>query len=211
MNIRVLPLGIYEANCVILWQDPRQAWLFDPGYEAATILAALKKENLQLGAIVLTHAHFDHISAVNDVLAHYPAPVYLHTDDVPMAFSPMNQMPPYTSTKRPASLDNTKGDGDTLTCGGLTATFLHTPGHTPGSWCSYFIAEELMITGDTLFAGSIGRTDFPGGSMEDMGNSLRKLKQLPDAVRIICGHGPESNLARERRTNPYLVTRNLPT
>jgi len=203
MNKLIIPLGIYEANCVILWQDPKQAWLFDPGYEAITILAALKKENLQVGAIVLTHAHFDHISEVNDVLAHYPAPVYLHADDVPMAFSPMNQMPPYTSTKRPASLDTSKGDGDTLTCGGLTATFIHTPGHTPGSWCTYFTSEDLMVTGDTLFEGSIGRTDFPGGSMEDMGKSLRKLKQLPDAVRIICGHGSDSTLAQEKKTNPY--------
>jgi glyoxylase-like metal-dependent hydrolase (beta-lactamase superfamily II) len=204
MNTRVLPLGIYGANCVILWKDPQQAWLFDPGYDAATILATLKKENLQLGAIVLTHAHFDHISAVNDVLAHYPAPIYLHADDVVIAFSPLNQMPPYSSTKRPVSLDISKDDGDTLTCGGLTATFIHTPGHTPGSWCTHFISENLMVTGDTLFAGSIGRTDFPGGSMEDMGDSLRKLKQLPDGVRIICGHGSESTLGKEKRSNPYL-------
>lgn len=203
-NTRVLPLGIYGANCVIVWQDPQQAWLFDPGYEAATILAALKKENLQLGAIVLTHAHFDHISALNDVLARYPAPVYLHKDDAPMAFSPLNQMPPYSSTKRPASFDTSKGDGDKLTCGGLTATFIHTPGHTPGSWCTYFTSENLMVTGDTLFAGSIGRTDFPGGSMEEMEASLLKLKQMPDAVRIICGHGPESTLGEEKRSNPYL-------
>lgn len=204
MNIRVLPLGIYGANCVILWQDPQQAWLFDPGYDAKTILATLKKENLQLGAIVLTHGHFDHISAVNDLLAYYPAPVYLKKEDEPLAFSPFNQMPPYPRTQRPASLDTSKGDGDSLTCGGLTATFLHTPGHTPGSWCIRFEAENLMVTGDTLFAGSIGRTDFPGGSMEKMEASLQKLKQLPDALRIICGHGEESTLGEEKRTNPYL-------
>ncbi len=204
MNKVVLPLGVYGANCVILWKDPQQAWLFDPGYDAATILATLKKENLKLGVIVLTHAHFDHISALNSVLAEQPAPVYLHAADVPMAFSPMNQMPPYTSTKKPASLDTTKGDGDTLTCGGLTATFLHTPGHTPGSWCTRFEVENLMVTGDTLFAGSIGRTDFPGGSMDQMEASLQKLKQLPDVTRIICGHGSESTIGQEKKTNPYL-------
>jgi len=204
MNKVVLPLGVYGANCVILWKDPQQAWLFDPGYDAGTILAALKKENLKLGVIVLTHAHFDHISAVNNVLADQPAPVYLHAADVPMAFSPMNQMPPYASTKKPASLDITKGDGDMLTCGGLTGSFLHTPGHTPGSWCIRFEAENLMVTGDTLFAGSIGRTDFPGGSMDKMEASLARLKQLPDATRIICGHGAESTLGQEKKTNPYL-------
>ena len=203
INTRVLPVGLYEANCVIVWQDPQHAWLFDPGQGVDDILATLKKENLQLGVIVLTHAHFDHISALNEVLAHYPVPVYLHADDVAIAFSPMNQMPPYRSTKRPASLDTSKSDGDTLTCGGLTATFIHTPGHTPGSWCTYFTSENLMVTGDTLFAGSIGRTDFPGGSMAAMEASLLKLKQLPDTVRIICGHGSESTLGREKKTNPY--------
>jgi glyoxylase-like metal-dependent hydrolase (beta-lactamase superfamily II) len=203
MNTRVLPVGLYEANCVIVWQDPQHAWLFDPGQDVADILATLKKENLQLGVIVLTHAHFDHISALNEVLAHYPVPVYLQANDVAIAFSPMNQMPPYRSTKRPASLDTSKSDGDTLTCGGLTATFIHTPGHTPGSWCTYFTSENLMVTGDTLFAGSIGRTDFPGGSMEEMESSLQKLKQLPDTTRIICGHGSESTLGREKKTNPY--------
>ena len=204
INTRVLPVGLYEANCVIVWNDPQHAWLFDPGQGVDDILATLKKENLQLGVIVLTHAHFDHISALNDVLARYPVPVYLHADDVAIAFSPMNQMPPYSSTKRPALLDTSKRDGDTLTCGGLIATFIHTPGHTPGSWCTYFTSEALMVTGDTLFAGSIGRTDFPGGSMEKMEASLLKLKQMPDAVRIICGHGSESTLGEEKRSNPYL-------
>jgi glyoxylase-like metal-dependent hydrolase (beta-lactamase superfamily II) len=204
INKIVLPVGLYQANCVIVWNDPQQAWLFDPGQDLDDILVVLKKNNLKLGVIILTHAHFDHISAVNDLLAHHPAPVYLHAADVPIAFSPMNQMPPYASTKRPATLDTTKGDGDTLTCGGLTGTFIHTAGHTPGSWCILFQSENLMVTGDTLFAGSIGRTDFPGGSMEKMEASLQKLKQLPDAIRILCGHGAESTLGEEKRTNPYL-------
>jgi len=204
VNKIVMPVGLYQANCVIVWNDPQQAWLFDPGQELDDILAVLKKENLKLGVIILTHAHFDHISAVNGLLAHHPAPVYLHAADVPIAFSPMNQMPPYSSTKRPSSLDTTKGDGDSLTCGGLTGTFLHTAGHTPGSWCILFKSENLMVTGDTLFAGSIGRTDFPGGSMEKMEASLQKLKQLPDTIRILCGHGAESTLGEEKKTNPYL-------
>ena len=204
MNRIILPVGLYQANCVIVWNDPQQAWLFDPGQDLDDILATLDKNNLKVGVIVLTHAHFDHISAVNGLLARHPAPVYLHAADVPIAFSPMNQMPPYASTKRPASLDTTKSDGDTLTCGGLTGTFIHTPGHTPGSWCVLFESENLMVTGDTLFAGSIGRTDFPGGSMEKMEASLQKLKELPDSIRILCGHGAESTLGLEKKTNPYL-------
>lgn len=204
MNTLLLPLGLYAANCVILWKDPQQAWLFDPGQDAEDIIATLKKNNLHVGVIVLTHAHFDHISALSRVLAYNPAPVYLHKDDEAFAFSALNQMPPYTSTKRPDSLDTTKDDGDTLSCGGLTATFIHTPGHTPGSWCTYFAEEKLMVTGDTLFAGSIGRTDFPGGSMEEMTESLAKLKKFPDETRILCGHGPVSTLGQEKKTNPYL-------
>ena len=205
MKSFVLPVGAYDANCVVLWEDPERAWVIDPGAESRRILAFLKKEGLRVGVVVLTHAHFDHISAVNEVLAEYPSvPVYLHKEDELFAFSPLNQMPPYSSTEPPATLDMTKGDGDSITCGGLTARVMHTPGHTPGSWCLYFEAEKLLVSGDTLFNGSIGRTDFPGGSMKAMEASLLILKKLPDDTRLICGHGAESVLGAEKRYNPFL-------
>jgi len=205
MKCHVLPVGVYEANCAVVWDDPAKAWVIDPGADSQKIFAFLKKEGLQVGAVVLTHAHFDHISALNEVLAEYPsAAVYLHGKDEPFAFSSLNQMPPYSVTQRPAALDMSKQDGDTLECGGLTAKIIHTPGHTPGSWCLHFEAHKLLVAGDTLFNGSIGRTDFPGGSMAAMEASLQTLKQLPDDTRVIAGHGPATTIGHEKRTNPYL-------
>ena len=204
MKYEVLPIGPIEANCSILWDDPAQAWVVDPGADGADILGFMKKRGLKAGMIVLTHGHFDHISAVNEVLAQFPVPVYLHKGDAAFAFSPMNAMPPYRPTARPATLKTDKADGDTISCGGLTARLLHTPGHTPGGWCLYFESENLLVAGDTLFAGSIGRTDFPGGNQDQMEASLRRLKALPDDTRVICGHGPQTTIGVEKRSNPYL-------
>ncbi len=204
MNYEVLPVGPYAANCSVLWEDTGQAWVVDPGEEGDRILAFLEKRGLRAGVVVLTHAHFDHISAVNRVLAVHPVKAYLHRDDVAMAFSPLNAMLPYRATARPATLDHSKGDGEALACGGLTARLIHTPGHTPGGWCLYFEGEGLLVAGDTLFAGSVGRTDFPGGSAEALQRSLERLKTLPDATRVICGHGPMTTIGAEKRGNPYL-------
>lgn len=205
MNYDVLPVGAFEANCCILWDDPTQAWVIDPGADSGAILGFLNTRGLKVGVLVLTHAHFDHISALNEILAVYPVPVYLHPEDAVFAFSPMNAMPPYyPSTARPATLATDKKDGDTLACGGLTAKILHTPGHTPGGWCLYFAKADLLVAGDTLFAGSVGRTDFPGGSMEKLEASLQKLKALPDNTRVVCGHGPLTTIGAEKRSNPYL-------
>ena len=204
MNYEVLPIGPYEANCSILWEDPAQAWVIDPGADGAEILGFMKKRGLKAGVVVLTHGHFDHVSAVNEVLAQFPVPVYMHKEDAAFAFSPLNAMGPYRPTIRPATLKTDKADGDTLACGGLTAKLIHTPGHTPGGWCLYVESEKLLVAGDTLFAGSIGRTDFPGGSQDQMEASLQRLKTLPDDTRVICGHGPQATIGVEKRSNPYL-------
>jgi len=204
INRCVLPLGAYEANCSILWSDPDHAWIVDPGDDMDSIEDCLNVHHLTPGIIVLTHGHFDHISAVNDVLKRYPGlPIYLHAADVPLAFSPFNAMPPYSVTQRPATLDTSKCDGDTLSYGGLTAQIIHTPGHTPGSCCLYFEKEHLLVAGDMLFLGSIGRTDFPGGNIHAMQQSIERLKQLPDPVDVITGHGPLTTLGNEKRSNPY--------
>ena len=204
MKYDVLPVGAFEANCCILWEDPAQAWVIDPGADSGAIFGFLNKRGLKVGVVVLTHAHFDHISALNEILAVHPVPVYLHPEDALFAFSPMNAMPPYSSTARPATLVTDKKDGDTLACGGLTAEILHTPGHTPGGWCLYFEKDNVLVAGDTLFAGSVGRTDFPGGSMAELEASLQRLKKLPDNTRVICGHGPVTTIGAEKRSNPYL-------
>jgi glyoxylase-like metal-dependent hydrolase (beta-lactamase superfamily II) len=204
MNYHVLPTGPYEANCSILWRDPAQAWVVDPGADGDEILAFLDERGLKAGVIVLTHGHFDHVSAVTAVAARFPVAVHLHAADAAWAFTPANAMPPYRPTRQPATLTSEKRDGDALACGGLEAKLLHTPGHTPGGWCLHFEPEKLLVAGDTLFAGSVGRTDFPGGSWDQLQASLQRLKALPDDTRVICGHGPMTTIGAEKRSNPYL-------
>jgi hydroxyacylglutathione hydrolase len=204
MNIKVIGVGPYSSNCSILWGESREAWVVDPGADADAIRAVLKGHDLSLGAVVLTHCHFDHISALNDLLRDGSQPVYLHRADESFAFSPMNSVPGYPRTTRPANLVLDRGDGDRIEHAGLSAGIITTPGHTPGGWCLYFEADALLIAGDTLFAGSVGRTDLPGGDWETLAESLLKLKRLPDDTRVICGHGPETTIGAEKQRNPYL-------
>ncbi len=204
MRQEIMSVGVYGANCNILWDDPACAWVVDPGARGAAILGRLKNLNLRPGLVVLTHGHFDHISAVNDIVAEFPVPVYMHAADEEMAFSPLNAMPPYPATSRPSTLITDKVDGDRIACGGLEARIIHTPGHTPGGWCLLFEKDNLLVAGDTLFAGSVGRTDFPGGNSRHLSASLQKLKVLPLETQVICGHGPMTTIERELRDNPYL-------
>ena len=204
MKFEVFPVGPFQANCSVLWENPVRAWVVDPGADGAFLLARLEKLGLKPGLVVLTHGHFDHVSAVNEIVSAFPVSVHLHAQDAAWAFTPANAMAPYRPTARPAGLETGNRDGDTLACGGLTATLLHTPGHTPGSCCLYFEKEGLLVAGDTLFAGSVGRTDLPGGSWESMQATLARLKTLPDDIRVICGHGPMTTIGAEKRGNPYL-------
>ena len=204
MNIECIPTGMYEANCLFLWNDPNQVWVVDPGADGDALVKALRKRKLTPCLVLLTHGHFDHIGAVNEIVKAYPGiPVYLSALDAEFAFSPVNQTYGYPPTERPATLDTSFGDGDTLSAGGLSARILQTPGHTPGSRCFYFKANKVLVTGDTLFCGSCGRTDFPGGSWKEMGESLKRLRQLPDDTVVWCGHGPDTTIAQEKQGNPY--------
>ncbi|MDA3926831.1 MAG: MBL fold metallo-hydrolase [Kiritimatiellae bacterium] len=204
MNVKVLVVGPYEVNCTVLWNDPEKAWVVDPGYDAEEILSVLKENGLTLGMVVLTHSHFDHISSVNKILEGKKIPVYMHRADEQFAFSPMNAMPPYSPTEKPELMKFDKDDGDVLEFGGLKAELIATPGHTLGGWCLYFKNENLLIAGDTLFAGSVGRTDLPGGDWDTLTASLLKLKVLSDDTRVICGHGPGTTIGIEKKNNPYL-------
>jgi len=189
----------------VLWQDPQAAWVVDPGAEPETILDFLKKNGLAVGLYFLTHGHIDHISALDPLLAAHPAPVHLHEGDASWAFSGLNRFPPYVNVPaRPASLVPTPTPAPRLAAGGLTAEIVQTPGHSPGCQCLQFADAKLLLSGDTLFAGSVGRTDLPGGDGRTLRRSLRLLTVLPDDTLVIPGHGPTTTIGAEKRDNPYL-------
>ena len=205
---KTLPLGAIAANCIVLWNDGDSAcWIVDPGQDADDLIAFLDANSLTPTLVALTHGHFDHIGAVPGLLARWPGlPVHIGPGDVPMLGHPQNAWPPdYPFAPRPATLVADLSEGFTLTAGGISATVLSTPGHTPGSVCLHFADANLLLTGDTLFAGSCGRTDFPGGSMTQMHTSLKRLATLPPETEVISGHGMPTSIGRETASNPYMA------
>ena len=206
MNRKIIPVGSIAANCIVLWDDPSAAWIVDPGAESDKIAAFLEGAGLTPALIVLTHGHFDHVGAIPGLLARWPQlPVHIGPGDEPFLGDPRNAWPPdYELAPKPSTLTCDLVDGATLSAGGLEARIISTPGHTPGGSCLYFQKDALLLTGDTLFAGSCGRTDFPGGSMAQLQASLARLAALPPETDVICGHGMPTTIANERAENPYL-------
>ena len=194
MEITVLTLGGYMTNCYILRQEASSKCLIiDPGYEAGRILSVLQQKQLEPEAILLTHGHFDHVGAVQDLAAETDCDVYIAEADLSLPPMITNGKLYYTHTY-PAS--------GTLNLAGMTIRVLPTPGHTPGSVC--LLVGDTMFSGDTLFQGGCGRTDLPGGSWERIAASLKTLAALPGDYRVLPGHGGETTLDRERQSNPYL-------
>ena len=190
----VLTLGDYQTNCYILREaGEKTCCVVDPGYEPETILSFLEEKGLTLGAILLTHGHFDHVGAVRLLAAETGCRVYLCKED--LALPPM-------LTDGALYYTDSYQDGDTLSLWGLTIRVLQTPGHTPGSVC--LLVEDSMFAGDTLFAGSCGRTDLPGGNSRAMRDSLSRLAALTENYTVYPGHGGSSTLAQEKQYNPYL-------
>ena len=192
MTITTLPLGMLQTNCYILTEGNR-CLVIDPGDEAEKVLAFLLQQNLTLEAILLTHGHFDHVGAVKTLAAETDCRVYLCEKDLSL---------PRTMTAGSLYYTDFYGEGDRLTLAGMTFEVLHTPGHTPGSVCLRF--GEHLFSGDTLFAGSCGRTDFPGSSPSDMVRSLGRLAQLEESLKVYPGHGESTTIGEEKRYNPYL-------
>ncbi len=194
MNIKKLSLGAYQTNTYVLWpENGKHCLVIDPGYEADTILDFLGSQGLTLEAILLTHGHFDHVGAVKDLAADTLCRVFLHPAE--------NTLPlPLTAGK--LHYTDTYAEGSELTLAGLTFTVFHTPGHTPGSVCLCF--GEHLFTGDTLFEGSCGRIDLPGGSAMDMRRSLKRLAGFQANYRVYPGHGGTTELRDEQKYNPYL-------
>lgn len=194
LQVYTLPLGYYQTNCyVVVPQGKTRCIVIDPGYEGAEISRFLTEKGLSLEAILLTHGHFDHVGAVRDLVALTDCAVYLHPEDTAM---------PPQMTAGPLYYTHPLAWGQTLSLLGMQIGVLHTPGHTPGSVC--FAIEDLLFTGDTLFAGSCGRTDLPGGNWFTLSQSLACLRDLKGSYRVFPGHGSATTLEREKAANPYL-------
>lgn len=194
LSLHTLPLGAYQTNCYILHQEASSSCVvIDPGYTPEVILDFLAGKGLTLEAILLTHGHFDHVGAVRDLAAETGCRVWLNPDDL--------SMPPKL-TAGPLYYTDTYSEGDTISPAGISFQVLSTPGHTPGSVC--LIAENFLFSGDTLFAGSCGRTDLPGGSTRAIRESLRRLAAIPQDYSVHPGHGESTTLAWEKQYNPYM-------
>ncbi len=194
LKVHAMALGAYQTNCYILHDEAsKSCCVVDPGYEADTILDKLDNLGLTLEAILLTHGHFDHVGAVKELAAETGCDVYIHPDDLTM---------PPMMTAGPLYYTNTYAEGTQLHLAGLDIAVLHTPGHTPGSVC-LFIGDTL-ISGDTLFAGSCGRTDLPGGDWPTIRTSLRRLAGIEANLWVLPGHGGTSQLRDEKKYNPYM-------
>jgi glyoxylase-like metal-dependent hydrolase (beta-lactamase superfamily II) len=204
----VFPVGPLQCNCsVIADEKTRAATVVDPGDDIDRVLAIVQRHGLTVQQIVITHGHIDHIGGAMKLKSATGAPILMNEGDLEqIALLDVQAGWIGVAPPPPTKLDALLRDGAILTVGDLKATAIHTPGHTEGSSCLYFPAEKKLIAGDTLFAGSIGRTDLPGGSFEKIIDSLHgRLLALPDETIVIPGHGPGTTIGKERATNPFLV------
>lgn len=209
MNSQLLPVGPYQVNCALLWGKEKKALILDPGYDAAEVENLLKSNGLDVAAYLLTHGHADHISALAGLHAAHPAPIVLHANDQEWAFGPSNQIPPSYPVPRKPETDLLKpadfNEWKQIDPAFRGLEIIETPGHTPGGVCYWFKDAAICLTGDTLFKGSCGRTDLPGGDARTLTDSLAKLANtLPPETRIISGHGEESTMQHELATNFFL-------
>ena len=201
------PVGPLRCNCTLLANlDTQEAIVIDPGDEIADILARLARRQLTLRQIIVTHAHIDHIGGAAQLRRVTGAPVLFHQADLPI-LGMMEMQAGWLGIPTPekVALDQSADDGLAAGIPGLEAEVIHTPGHTPGSICLHFPKQELLLAGDTLFAGSVGRTDLPGGDTGALLRSIHtRLLTLPENTLVVPGHGQETSLGQESETNPFL-------
>lgn len=205
MFLKCLAVGPLAANCYIVAdEESKEAIVIDPGGDADVILEIIEDKGLSVKYVILTHGHSDHIGGVKDIKDATDVIIAIHEKDCEMLTSPQKNLSLYVGLgfTQPTADIKLKGD-EKLKIGELPVEILHTPGHTPGGICIKI--KDIVFTGDTLFAGSVGRTDFPGGSYEELINSIEsKLLPLGDHIKIYPGHGEASTLGREKLTNPFL-------
>jgi glyoxylase-like metal-dependent hydrolase (beta-lactamase superfamily II) len=203
----ILPVGMLQCNCSIFGDEQsHEAIVVDPGDNIDEILAVLRKHSLTVKAIVITHAHIDHIGGAAKLKASTGAPVHMNENDAPL-YDRLDVQAGWLGTETPerTEIDSNAREGDSLTLGGAEFHILDTPGHTQGSISLWIPAENKLVAGDTLFRDSIGRTDLPGGDGRQILQSIHaKLLTLPADAIVIPGHGPNTTIGREKERNPFL-------
>ena len=206
----ILRVGPLQCNCSVIGDETsHEAMVIDPGDDVHEVLDLIREHNLQVKQIVITHAHIDHVGGAMKLRTATGAPILLNQNDYAL-LKMLDAQAAWIGMPSPGNVDIDRSvtTGETVSAGSLTADILHTPGHTEGSICLYFAADKKLIAGDTLFAGSIGRTDLPGGSMQKILHSLHDtVLALPDETLVVPGHGPLTTIGEERETNPFLTKR----
>jgi hydroxyacylglutathione hydrolase len=207
MILETLTVGPFQENCYVIGdEETLEGAVVDPGDEAVRIALAVEQTNLEIGRILITHAHIDHVGAVAALADEYACPVLMHREAEPM----LEQLPTQAMMMglrfgKVPSVDHYLEDGQVLEVGGLKLEARYTPGHAPGHLAFYAESEAVVFAGDALFAGSVGRTDLFGGNMEVLMRSINeRLMTLPDETQVFPGHGPQTTIADERRHNPFL-------
>ena len=204
-TIKTIVAGLVGTNCYILKDNSSdEGIIIDPGDNAAGILAYIRAEKIDVKVIALTHGHFDHIGAVEELRKSLNVPVAVHADDADMLLDGKRNLSAFMGSPmviKPA--DIILNDGDCISFGGCSLRVISTPGHTKGGICLY--GGGALFSGDTLFAGSVGRTDFPGSSTKDILDSVQnRLSRVSDSTKVFPGHGPTSQMGIERESNPYM-------
>jgi hydroxyacylglutathione hydrolase len=203
----IFAVGPLQCNCSVIGDEGTgEAMVIDPGDEIERVLAAVQKHGLKVTQIVVTHAHIDHVGGAMKLKRATGAPILLNQNDTAL-LEMLEVQASWIGMRAPerVEIDADLREGDTVRAGRVEAAVLHTPGHTEGSVCLYLEAEKKLLAGDTLFAGSIGRTDLPGGSWEKILSSLHgKVMTLPDETLVVPGHGPVTTIGEERESNPFV-------
>lgn len=205
MEITILTVGPVYTNCYIVNKQGSDAcFVVDPGEEAEKIANYIRKKDMKLEGILLTHGHFDHITGVSELVSLLGGKVYALQDEKELLASPQLNGSPMMGYEVAIEPDMFLRDGEKISIAGITLQVIHTPGHTKGGCCYYVEEEKTLFSGDTIFMESIGRTDFPTGNGRELIDSIRnKVLVLPDEVKIYPGHGPDTTVAYETANNPY--------